>query len=304
MSKYRFHILLIVIPFLLILTACQTSTGPASPSAALQVVATTSIVGDVVQQIGGDAIDLRILIPAGVDPHSFEPSPRQVAAMADADIIFTHGLGLEETMAPILKNMASEQKLIVAVAAHVPPLAGGDEHTGIDPHTWMDPNNVLLWVDVIEQALTKADPAHAEDYAANASAYRQQLQELDAWIRQQVATIPPDRRKIVTDHFIFSYFARRYGFEQLGAIIPGTSSLAGSSAQTLSKLEDVIRSTGVPAIFVGNTINPAVARRVAQDTGVQLITIYTGALSPADGPAATYLDYMRYNVRQIVTGLQ
>ncbi|NOZ50646.1 MAG: zinc ABC transporter substrate-binding protein [Chloroflexi bacterium] len=297
---------LLILLLLFGLSACRPTptTGPADAAPPLQVVVTTSIVGDVVQRIGGDAIDVQVLMPAGVDPHSFEPTPRQVAAMSDADLIFSHGLNLEETMAPLLHSMAAEQKRIVAVAAGVQIIAVADAPDGIDPHTWMDPNNVLVWVDAITQALSEADPAHASYFEGNAEAYRQQLHQLDAWIRQQVATIPPARRQIVTDHLIFSYFARRYGFEQIGAIMPATSSLAGSSAQALSQLEDIIRSSGVPSIFVGNTVNPDVAQRVAQDTGVRLIKIYTGSLSPADGPAATYLDYMRYDTRQIVQGLR
>lgn len=297
---------LLILLLLFGLSACRPTptTGPVDAARPLQVVATTSIVGDVVQRVGGDAIDVQVLMPAGVDPHSFEPTPRQVAAMSDADLIFSHGLNLEETMAPLLHSMAAEQKRIIAVAAGVQRIAVADAPDGIDPHTWMDPNNVLVWVDAITQALSEADPAHASSFEGNAEAYRQQLHQLDAWIQQQVATIPAAHRQIVTDHLIFSYFARRYGFEQIGAIMPATSSLAGSSAQALSQLEDIIRSSGVPSIFVGNTVNPDVAQRVAQDTGVRLIKIYTGSLSPADGPAATYLDYMRYDTTQIVQGLR
>ena len=299
MNKARFLMFTLL---LLVLAACGSS--PANDVAGLRVVASTSIVGDVVQQIGGDAVQLQVLIPPGIDPHSFEPSPQQVAALTDADLIVIHGLGLEEALASVLQNMQAEGKHIVAVADQVPPLPAAEAgETGFDPHTWTDPNNVLLWVDSIEQALSEADPAHAGAYKSHAEAYRSQLKALDAWIRQQISTIPTDRRLIVTDHLIFTYFAQRYGFRQVGALIPSTSSLAGASAQDLAQLEDNMRKAGVPAIFVGNTVNPELAQRVSQDTGVRLLNIYTGTLSEADGPAATYIDYMRYDVAQLVAGL-
>lgn len=308
MAKLKLFLLLSLLVFTL--SACSAQPSNSADQHKLSVVATTSIVGDVVHNVGGDTIRLDILMDAGVDPHSFEPSPRQVAALSDADVIFSHGLDLEESMEPLLESMAAEEKLIVPVAAKVETIAfdekgeDADAHTGVDPHTWLDPNNVLVWVDAIEQTLSELDPDHAATYQANAETYRQQLRELDAWIREQIETIPPERRLIVTDHRLFGYFARRYGFQQIGAVVPGYSSLAGAAAQDLSTLEDAIRKYHVPAILVGNTVNPSLAKRVAQDTNIRLVPIYTGSLSPSDGPAATYIDYMRYNTTMIVQGLR
>lgn len=308
MTKLKLFLLFLLLAWPL--TACSAPTPDLIKQQSLKVVASTSIVGDVVRNIGGDAIQLDILMDVGVDPHSFEPSPKQVAAMSDADVIFIHGLGLEETMAPLLDSMAAEDKLIVSVAANVETIAfvgdseEGDAHDGVDPHTWLDPNNVLVWVDTITTTLSDLDPAHAQTYESNAEAYRQQLRDLDTWIRKQVETIPPERRLIVTDHRIFGYFARRYGFQQIGAVVPAYSSMAGAAAQDLSALEDAIRAYHVPAIFVGNTVNPNLAERVAQDTNIRLVRIYTGSLSTMDGPAPTYIDYMRYNTTMIVEGLR
>ena len=295
--------------FLLASCAAQPEPAPAGDSGKLQVVATTTIVGDVVAQVGGNWIELHVLLPVGSDPHSFDPTPQDIAKVADADIVFANGAGLEKFLDTLIESAGADER-VVSVSEGItlrgletaPP--GDDESPGTDPHTWVDPNNVLVWVDNIEHALAAADPDHAANYAENAARYRKQLTDLDAWIRQQVEEIPPENRKLVTDHTLFGYFADEYGFEQVGALIPGYSTLAEPSAQELAAIEDAIREYGVPAIFVGNTVNPALAERVAEDTGTQLVTVYTGSLSGPDGDAPTYLDYMRYNVTAFVEALK
>jgi ABC-type Zn uptake system ZnuABC Zn-binding protein ZnuA len=147
------------------------------------------------------------------------------------------------------------------------------------------------------------DPANAETYRANAAAYIAELTALDEWIEEQVAQVPPERRKLVTDHEVFGYFAQRYGFEQVGAVISGVSTLAEPSAQEMAALQERIGELDVPAIFVGTTVNPTLAESVARDTGTQIVELYTGSLSDAGGPAPTYIEYMRYNVSRIVEAL-
>jgi ABC-type Zn uptake system ZnuABC Zn-binding protein ZnuA len=181
---------------------------------------------------------------------------------------------------------------------------GGHENHHGDPHVWTDPNNLILWTQVISETLGELDPANAESFRANATAYQEQLAELDTWIREQVALIPPEDRNIITDHLTLVYFADEYGFTQTGAIIPGYSTLAEPSAQELAGLVDKIRELDVPAIFVGNTINPALADRLTEDTGTQLVFLYTGSLSEAGGEAHSYLAYMKYNVSAIVNALK
>jgi ABC-type Zn uptake system ZnuABC Zn-binding protein ZnuA len=305
MFKKTLSISALLLVFLLGLAGCsQPANAPATEGGKLKVVATTSIIGDVVANIGDDLIDLTVLMPAGTDPHSFEPSPQQIAALSDADIVFVNGFDLEETLMPVLESATTPDK-IVQVSDGVEPIAfaGKTDETGeggqrYDPHVWMDPNNVIIWTQNIENALSKADPDHADAYRQNAEAYRKQLKELDEWIQAQITPLLP--LKVVTDHKVFGYFARRYGIEQVGAIIPSYSALAQPSAQEIAQLEDVINQIGVKAILVGNTVNPALSKRVAEDTGVQLIPIYTGSLSGPDGPASTYLDFMRYDVNAIV----
>lgn len=295
-----------------LLAACAPS-NPSSPAVTgdsqLKVLATTTIVGDVVSQVGGENISLTTLLPPGSDPHSFEPNPQDAVKVADAQLIFINGLGLEQFLNPLLENAGSTAPVVSVsdqIQAHPGIIESGESQpdTSQDPHVWMDPNNVMLWVDTIEKTLTAQDPAHAQAYQANAAAYRKQLQDLDAWIREQVAQVPEANRKLVTDHVIFGYFAARYGFEQVGAVIPGYSTEAQPSAQELANLEDAIKTLGVKAIFVGDTVNPSLSEQVAQDTGTQLVFIHTGSLTGPDGNSPTYLDYIRYNVSAVVNALK
>ena len=258
----------------LILSACSNVTAAQSGAdGKLDIVATTSIVGDVVANIAGDRASLSVLIAPNVDEHAYQPSPRDTARIADADIVFMNGAGLEEFMNKLVTKAGGEARL-VPVSDGIQLQESSDDteeseaenHSGGDPHVWTDPNNVLIWVDNIEQALRPADPANAATYSENAAAYRKQLEELDGWVKEQVSQVPPEQRKLVTDHPVFTYFASRYGFEQVGAVIPGYSTLSEPSAQELAELEDTIQELGVPVIFVGNTVNPALSERIAHDT--------------------------------------
>lgn len=310
----------------ILLAGCSTpSSLPATESSRrLNVLATTTIVGDVVRNIGGEKINLTVLLPAGVDPHSFQPTPQDIAKMADADLIFANGAGLEEFLTPMIESANAEDKVVYVsegidvlhseeAELEEPPHAAGTpsstdtneehEHEAGDPHVWFDPNNVAVWTRNISAALGKFDPANATSYEKNGENYRAELTALDEWIQQQVSSIPAEKRKLVTDHLVFTYFAQRYGFIQEGAVIPGYSTLSEPSAQEIAALEDVIRQQGVKAIFVGNSVNPVLSRRVAEDTGVQLVAIFTGSLSESGGGAETYLEFMRYNVNAIVQAL-
>ncbi len=301
-------------PILLFLTlyACTPANRHGSPpDGRLQVVATTSIVGDVVGNIGGEAIELVVLFPPGGDPHTFEPRPQDIAALSDAQVVFTSGLGLEEALEGLLEANLNGILVEVSDGIDVIPLQDKDEHEGAlpehgagDPHTWMDPNNVIVWAQNIAGALAEADPANREVYQTNAENYIAELRELDVWIRQQVEQVPPEQRKLVSDHAVLGYFARQYGFEQVGLVVPALSSSAAPSAQELAELVDAIHAQDVQAILVGTTVNPALSEQVANDTGAELVFIYTGSLSQPDGEAGSYIQLMRYNVQAIVDSLK
>jgi manganese/iron transport system substrate-binding protein len=312
MKKLIFYFLLVLT--ILSLTACagsasrpKLSEGAASNS--LNVVATTTIVGDVVRSIGGDAIHLVVLLAPGMDPHSFQPTPQDVAKVSDADLIFINGAGLESFMNSLLTSSGDGAK-VVAVSDGIQLLNAPEGEIGAqadaagDPHVWMDPNNVIVWVDNIERALSEADPANSALYAQNAAQYRQMLVELDQWVSERIAELPASKRTLVTDHQIFGYFAERYGFTQVGTLIPGYSTMAEPSAQELATLETAIGNLNVPAIFVGDTVNPSMAERVSADTNTRLVFVYTGSLTKAGGPASTYPDFIRYDVNAIVDALK
>jgi manganese/iron transport system substrate-binding protein len=277
---------------------------------ALQVVATTNVVGDVVANVGGDRIDLVVLMDVGVDPHSYVPTPADTAAIHDAHLVLANGAGLEAGLEEMLTSAGGEAvqihlsdglELLAAPGGH----EGADEHDhgDVDPHVWFDVQNVIHWVEAVEQALSTLDPANAGVYHENAQAYTAQLEALDGWVEQQVAQIPAGNRKLVTNHPSFGYLAARYGLEQVGAVYPISPS-AEPSAQDIAALEDAIREYGVPAVFTESTVNPKLAEQVAEDTGVRVVTLYTGSLGKPGNGAETYLSLIRYDVSAIVEALR
>jgi manganese/iron transport system substrate-binding protein len=306
--------------------ACGAAPGPEQvPSTArieaislgaeekLRVVATTNIVGDVVGQVGGDTIELTILMGTGVDPHSYVPTPADSAAIHDAHVVFANGAGLETDLERVFESAGGEAVQVYLSDGLQHRLLGGaleeegDEHGHdegeIDPHVWFDVQNVIHWVDTTEQVLSALDPAHAAAYRANAADYTVDLEELDAWVIEQVAAIPQANRKLVTNHPSFGYLAGRYGLEQVGAVYPFNPS-AEPSARDIALLQDTIREYGVPAIFAESTVNPKLAEQVAADTGVKLVALYSGSLGEPGSGAETYIAMIRYDVGAIAGALQ
>jgi len=294
----------------LLLFSLAGCSAPAQSGSGLRVVASTTILGDVVAQVGGDAIDLTVLFPIGADPHTFDPRPQDITAISDAQVVFLNGLGLEESIQTIIDANATGEVIYVSDGIKVLALDGtqgsqdGTGHESGDPHTWTDPNNVIVWTENITAALSRIDPSNASMYRSNADAYITSLRDLDTWIRSEVAGIPPERRKLVTDHRAFGYFAEEYGFEQTGSLIGSFSTNAAPSAQEIAALEDVIRAQNVPAVFVGVEANSSLAEQVAQDTGIEVVLVYTGSLTAPDGNAGSYLAFMKYNVNAIVAALK
>ena len=294
-----------------------TNTETADNAQNPKILATTSIVADVVQQVAGDVFTVETLLPIGADTHEFNPAPQDLAKVADADMIFANGVGLESFLDPLIQSAGGIAKVVYVSEGisllnlteeewHGTPAvpAATENVQSYDPHVWTDPNNVVIWTDNIAQALAEFDSAHKEAYEQNAAQYRGELNVLDAWIRDEIAMVPEGNRKIVTDHLVFGYFAHGYGLQQIGAIIPGFSTLAEPSPQDLAGLEDQIRTLNVQAIFVGNTVNSSLAQRVAEDTGAQIVYLYTESLSPPGGEADSYIDFMKYDVRAIVDALK
>jgi ABC-type Zn uptake system ZnuABC Zn-binding protein ZnuA len=272
----------------------------------LRVVTTTGIVGDVVKNVAGDSVDLTTLIGPGQDPHTYQPTPKDIAAIERAQVVFISGFHLEEGLESTVDAAAGKGSPVVSVSAGIQPRPAPEEqghNAASDPHVWFNPANVKIWTGNIEKSLSALDPENAAVYRANAAAYTRQLDELDATIRSQVALIPAERRKLVTDHEALGYFADRYGFQVVGAVIPSVSTSAEPSAGDLAALVEVIRSQRVPAIFIGTTTNPKVADVVARETGAQVLLLHTGETGPVGSRAETYLGMMQANVDTIVKGL-
>jgi ABC-type Zn uptake system ZnuABC Zn-binding protein ZnuA len=283
----------------------------------LRVVATLNIIADIVQQIGGNRIELATLMPPGVDAHSYAATPQDVRAMNDAHVIFVNGLNLEEVLLPVLETLDSDAP-VISVNIGVETIEFGSEeeahrgegeegehhHEGADPHTWQRVHNVQQWTYVIEEGLSALDPAHAQMYAEAAEELRFALEELDRDIHRIVETVPPEHRKLATDHDNLSYFAVEYGFMVVGSVIPGFSTMTSASAQELAALQDQMIREGIKAVFVGSTVNPGLAGQLASDLGIRVVPLYTDSLSDADGPAATYIAMMRYNATAIAEALR
>ena len=288
----------------------------------LRVVATTSIIGDVVAQVGGDALNLTVLMGPGQDPHSYEPSARDLTAVASAHLIFINGWNLEEGLVDDLANIG-EDALVVPISANINPLAFGEDdhegedheegeerehdHSGADPHVWFSIHNVEQWVENVEHVLSDLDPANAATYEANATAYAEALEELEAYAETQLSTIPAENRFLVTNHASFGYLAAEYDFTVLGNVIPSMSTLAEPSARDLTDLIGEMIEHNVCTIFSETTVNEALAKTVANELSgcseVQVFKLYTGAIGPEGSGADSYIGMFRANVDAIVAGL-
>ncbi len=302
-----------VLFILLAVSACSPATPVQDET--LKVVATTTIVGDIVFQIGGDHIDLTVLLPVGSDPHGFQATPQDLAAIADADLVFINGLGLEEFLSGILEN-AEGSAVFVPLSDDIPNLLKNEDHAHdedqaqdedhshddeeFDPHVWLNPNNIGFWVEIIEEYLNEFDPENSKFYDENSASYLLELEKLDGWISENTETIPFAQRLMIADHNAWGYFADAYGFELIGTIIPGYSTLAEASAGDLADLETLIEDLNARTIFIGNSINPDLATQIAEDTGIEVVVLYTGSLSKANGPAPNYIEMMQHNVELIM----
>lgn len=320
-------VLLLATSFLL--TGCQAGASQESPGAqsGLKVVAVESFLADIAQNVAGERIKVETLMPAGLDPHAFEPTPRDVVRIAESDLLILNGAGFEAWAEETLANAGGERLVIEASAglesradragetaletnkkhaedATAEPAEDHDNEDG-DPHFWLNPLNVIQYVENIRDGLIEIDPAGRETYTANAAAYIEQLKALDAWIEQQVSTIPVERRLMVTNHESFGYFADRYGFTIIGTLIPSVSTSAAPSAQQLARLADTIRATGASAIFLETGANPQLAEQISQETRIKVVTdLYSHSLTTPGGPAPSYLEMMKHNLSVVVGALK
>ncbi len=286
----------------LFLTSC--GSAPKSDSVPVSVLASTSFLADIAQNVAGTRLKVDSLLPLGVDPHAYQAAPADVAKIAGSKVLILNGVEYERFIQPLLDN-AGGQRLIVTASNGLTLRNMNESGAQVgDPHLWLDPNLVIKYVENIRDGLIQADPAGTSIYTANAEAYIAQLKDLDAWIVEQVNTIPAARRLLVTNHEALGYFADRYGFTIVGTVIPSLSTEAGTSAQGLAQVIDQVKASGAPAIFLSEVENPNLADQIASETGVKVVNdLYLETLT-AGPPAATYLEMTKYNVTRIVDALK
>ncbi|MGB7873223.1 MAG: metal ABC transporter substrate-binding protein [Anaerolineales bacterium] len=288
--------------FLLFLAACSPLATD-SPNSAPVVVASTTFLADIAQNVAGERLQVESLLPPGADPHSYQPIPQDVAKVTDSDLLIINGAAYEHFLENVLENAGGERTVVEASAGlKAREEAGGEQ--GVDPHFWLDPNYVVTYVENIRDGLVTLDPEGADVYNANAQAYVLRLQELDSWIRDQVDSIPAERRLLVTNHDSLGYFAEQYGFTVIGTVVPGFSSDAAPSAKQMAALIDQIKASGAAAVFLDAAESTALANQIASDAGVRVVTdLYFGSLTEGP-PAGTYIDMMKHNVTRIGEALK
>jgi ABC-type Zn uptake system ZnuABC Zn-binding protein ZnuA len=275
----------------------------------LNVVATTNIIGDVVTNIGGDAIELTVLLGPNQDPHSYEATPGDLIALEEADIIFSNGWDLEERLAEQIEDTFGDKSVLIS--AEIEPRDFDEthddhSHENADPHVWFDIDNVAQWAINTESVLSQLNPDNAAIYASNLADYSAELDTLATDVDQMLSAIPANQRKLVTNHDSLGYFAGAYNFELVGTVIPGFSTSAEPSASELAALIDAMTQAGVCTVFVETTASDALAATVSaeldQCDAVQVLPLYTGSLGSGD--ASSYIGMFRANVETIVEGLK
>ncbi len=288
----------------------KAGEGTKDSEARIRVVTTTSVNADFIRQVGQDRVLVRNLVPAGRDPHTFQPTPQDAKEISEARISFVNGMGLEGPLEKLIRTTSRTGTPVIALAEGLPALEGGDEdegdnaagkdvHAGSNPHMWLAPRLSMRYIQRIQVELSSVDPARGAIYEANAKTYLNELAELDAWIEKQVLTIPSERRKLVTFHDAFPYYSQRYGLKLIGVVVrsPGQE----PSAREVAELVDTIRREGVHTVFAEPQLNARVLELVAREAGVSLAYLYSDSI---DDKVTSYSSMMRYNTEQVVNGLR
>jgi zinc/manganese transport system substrate-binding protein len=312
----RSLILALGVLFVPILTACGgEAEGPADGP--INVVATYSILGDLVENVGGEKVELTTLVGPNGDAHTFEPAPSDNAELAQAEVVFENGLGFEPWLDDLYGSSGSEAAR-VTVTDPIEPLAIAAEGQGheedahedgeygeVDPHVWHDVNNAIVMVGSIRDALSEADPKNAATYERNAEGYIADLEALDADVEEEVGSIPEEDRVLFTSHDTFGYFAERYGFEVDTALASASTEAGDPSAGQTAELVEKIERSGVPAIFADNVSDAGLMEGIAAEAGVKLAPpLYTDALGEPGSEGGTYIGMVRYNVSTMSEALQ
>jgi ABC-type Zn uptake system ZnuABC Zn-binding protein ZnuA len=290
-------------------TACGSSSASDSGGGRLRVVATTTQVADFARSVGGDKVTVTQILKPGVDPHDYEPSPADVQAITQADVVVESGVGLEKWLDQTIKAAGFHGTLVdSSKGVAVRRGNGTDEEAAGDPHIWHNPKNAEIMSRDIASAFSAKDAKDKAAFDANLAAYTGKLDQLDAWITQQIDTLPAAQRRLVTNHDAFGYYVDRYHLTFVGSIIPSFDTSAELSGRQLNTLVAKIKSTGVKAIFSESSLPPKTAEAIGKQAGVQVEagedSLYGDTLGPAGSAGATYLDMERHNTTTIVAALK
>ena len=288
--------------FSMMLPALVAFSTTSASAATLKVVASFTVLADVVRQVGGDRVTVTSLVGPNGDPHEFEPSPSDAKNLNAAQVAFVSGEGLEGWMDRLITASGYKGKPVVVSEGIKLRTMDEDGQTVTDPHVWNSPVNVKVWVANIEQALAKAAPADATAFKTNAETYLKKLDALDAYAHSKLETIAAAHRKVLTSHDAFGYFGREYGVQFLAPI--GISTESEASAADVAKLIEQIKAEHVKTYFFENSNDPRLVRQIARATGAEPGgELYVESLSDAKGPASTYEKMFRYNVDQLVAAM-
>ena len=273
----------------------------------LNVIATFSILGDFVKNVGGDGVEVATLVGPNGNAHVYAPSPGDAKKVADAKLVFVNGLGFEGWLERLVKASGTKAPIVVATKG-IKPLerAGGHDHDHdhgrADPHAWQSVANAKIYVANIRDALIAADPAGKDSYIANAAAYLAKLDALEREVREVIAKIPADRRRVITSHSAFGYFQDAYGVSFTAP--QGVSTEAEASAKDVAAIIAQIKKQKAAAVFLENVTDPRLVEQIARETGAKVGgTLYSDALTDDKGDATTYIDLIRHNLRQLASAL-
>lgn len=289
----------------LTLLGCTPSESQSQGDGKPQVVATSTIIADLAEEIGGEEINLTGILQPGADPHVYEPVPADSRVLEKADLILYNGYNLEPGIIKLMNAAGGKaRKLAVGEVVKSLKLEKSKGEIVPDPHIWGSAENAISMVNAIRDSLIDLSPEDKEKFTKNAAKLTKELEQLNIWIKQQIQTIPPEKRRLITTHDAFQYYANTYGMEIVGTLI-GISTEEQPSAQTVKQLVDTIKKIGVPAIFAETTINPALIQTVAQEAGVKLSPnpLYSDSIGAKGSDGDTYIKMMAANTRSIVEAL-
>jgi zinc/manganese transport system substrate-binding protein len=278
--------------------ALALAMSPLRAEERLGVVASFSILADFVKNVGGDRVDLTTLVGPNSDVHVYAPAPSDAKRVADAKLLIINGLGLEGWLPRLVQSSGSKAAIVVA-SNGIAPLKHGSE---ADPHAWQSVANAKIYVANVREALVAVDPADAATFHANADRYLAELNALDTEVRVAVAKIPSERRKVISTHNAFGYFAAAYGIEFIAP--SGVSTENEPSARDIATIIRQIKAEKIPAVFLENISDDRLIRRIAAETGAKVGgTLYSDSLTGEKGPAPTYIDLVRHNIKALTSAL-